>query len=213
MTISTYSELKTAVASELNRDDLTAKVPEWILMGESRLNRDLRMLDMITTQTGNLSTSARTLALPTLYQDKVQFRIDSPLTELMWVSPSRILDYVSQTSTTGQPKFYTVTDTIEFDRIPDSAYAYTLKYYKGYRLTGNTDTNYLLTNYPQAYLYAACLYGAMYLRDVDHAQQLSGILVSEIRDIRRAEARRKGTDGARLVTELGIQRTYNINEA
>ena len=206
-----YQSLKTAVADELNRDDKDSLLANWIVMGESRLNRDLRMLDMIQTETGTLSTAARTMALPTLYQDKIQFRINDPLRELIWVPPSRLMKYAPEVDTGGTPRYYTVTSTFEFDRVPDSAYSYTLKYYKGYRLSASSDTNYLLTNYPQAYLYAACLYGAIYMRDSEHAQTLNGLLISELRDIKRAEARRKGTDDARLVTELNTRQTYSID--
>lgn len=42
MAITTYSELQTAAANWLNRTDLTARVPEFITLAESRFRRDLR---------------------------------------------------------------------------------------------------------------------------------------------------------------------------
>ena len=43
MSISTYSELKTAVENWLDRADLTERVPEFISLGEARIARRLRV--------------------------------------------------------------------------------------------------------------------------------------------------------------------------
>jgi hypothetical protein len=213
MAISVYSELKTAVADHLHRSDLTSVIPDFVLMGESRMNRELRIIDMITTQTGTLSTSVATLAIPTRYADKLQFRLNDPVVELTWVSPLRIKQYALDLTQTGQPEYYTVTDTFEFDRIPDEAYSYTLKYYKGYQLSGASDTNYLLTNYPQAYLYAAMQAGYLYMGAFDKAAQMNAVVAAEIATIKRAEARRKGSDDSVLTIEDAFGgRRYNINE-
>ena len=41
MSISTYSELKTAVANFLARTDLTDQIPNFIQLAEARLSREL----------------------------------------------------------------------------------------------------------------------------------------------------------------------------
>jgi len=38
MSIATYSELQTAVADWMHRTDLTAKIPDFITLAESRIN-------------------------------------------------------------------------------------------------------------------------------------------------------------------------------
>ena len=42
MAITTYSELKTAVANWLNRDDLTSNIPEFIALAEAAINDQVR---------------------------------------------------------------------------------------------------------------------------------------------------------------------------
>ncbi len=42
MSITTYSELKTAVANWLNRDDLTAVIPDFISLAEADMDRKVR---------------------------------------------------------------------------------------------------------------------------------------------------------------------------
>jgi len=41
MSISTYSELQTAIANFLARSDLTAQIPDFIKLAESRMSREL----------------------------------------------------------------------------------------------------------------------------------------------------------------------------
>jgi hypothetical protein len=215
VTIATKTQLRAALGGGdglLHRTYTDAKLDEFILMGESRLNRALRMLDMIQTQTGTLSTSVATLALPTRFADRIQFRINDPETELCWVAPSQIKEYSADLTTSRMPRRYTVTDTFEFDAIPDSAYSYTLKYYQGYKLSLDSDTNYVLTNYPQAYLYAAAIDGAIYQRNFDLAQSMAGLLKTELASIKSGERRRKGQDDARLETEFGGTYRYSIDQ-
>ena len=51
MAISTYGELQTSVANWLDRDDLTARIPEFIALCESMVIRPLRVRGMETLDT------------------------------------------------------------------------------------------------------------------------------------------------------------------
>ena len=59
MALGTYSELKTSIANYLNRDDLTAVIPDFITLTENRLDRELRvranMIRASTTTTAGTS--------------------------------------------------------------------------------------------------------------------------------------------------------------
>lgn len=57
MTISTYAELQTSVASWLHRADLTSQIPDFITLAESKLNRKLRLRAQETTATGTVSAT------------------------------------------------------------------------------------------------------------------------------------------------------------
>ena len=48
MAISTYSELKASIANFLNRDDLTATIPDFISLAESSINNEIRHWRMET---------------------------------------------------------------------------------------------------------------------------------------------------------------------
>ena len=73
MAISTYAELQTAVGNWLARSDLTSRIPEFIDLGEARINRILRSRSMITEATLNPSTTLKTLALPSGWMETISF--------------------------------------------------------------------------------------------------------------------------------------------
>jgi hypothetical protein len=46
MALSTFTELKDAIADWLDRSDLTARIPDFIALAEARINRELRIRPM-----------------------------------------------------------------------------------------------------------------------------------------------------------------------
>ena len=65
MSISTYSELKTAVANFLARSDLTDQIPNFIQLAEARLSRELETRDQEKRATATLTSGDEYIALPT----------------------------------------------------------------------------------------------------------------------------------------------------
>ena len=53
MAISTYAELKTSIASLLDRSDLTDVIPDFIALAETRNKRDFKIRRMETRVTAN----------------------------------------------------------------------------------------------------------------------------------------------------------------
>ena len=73
MAISTYEQLKSALNDWGKRGDADAYLDTFIDLAESDIWRDLRIRDMETRATGNLS--GRTLALPSGYLEMRKFRL------------------------------------------------------------------------------------------------------------------------------------------
>ena len=65
MSISTYSELKTAVANFLARTDLTDQIPDFIQLAEARLSRELESRDQEKRANATLTIGDQYIALPT----------------------------------------------------------------------------------------------------------------------------------------------------
>lgn len=170
MAISTYDELKTALADWLARDDLSNYLDDFIDLAEARHRRDFRLRLMLTSTTAALDTSTRFYNLPTGFLGVDSLHIEySEFKRLQYMSPDNLLVYY--VSSAGRPDFFTVRGSqFELNRKPDSTTNYTLYYYKQFTaLDGTNTSNDMLTNHPDAYLFAALAETAPFLKDDERA--------------------------------------------
>lgn len=177
MSISTYSELSTALANYLHRDDLTARIPEFIAIGESYLNRKLRVKEMEESATITPSQSVRYVALPTGFMEAIAFTdsYGDPLTEV----DSEVLERLAYGIGAGRPYYYRISSRIDFEAVADTSYSFTMRYRK--RLDLETDlTNSVLTNHPDCYLYASLMQSSPYIND-DRIMTWKGLMDEAIK--------------------------------
>lgn len=164
MALSTYSDLQTAVANWLRRNDLAAAIPDFIALAEVRFSRELRLRSMETTATG--TASGQTIAEPAdlLKLQRLAITVSGAERELEYMSPKSIGRYAGYTST---PQFFTtMNQQIVLGPAADASYPYTIYYIaKVPALSSSNATNAILTNAPDVYLYAALLEAAPYLKD------------------------------------------------
>ena len=159
MSISTYAELKTAIASWSNRTDLTASIPDFIRLAESVIRREVRCRDMITEATGSLSSGA--ITIPADYIEARQVVVDSAVPEYVTEEV-----YQRRQGIASSPESYTTTGT-QIKVTGGSDEAYTLSYWAKYdAFSADADTNWLLTNVPEVYLFASLVEVYEYLRDM-----------------------------------------------
>ena len=159
MAIGNYTQLKTAVANWLDRDDLTDRIPEFITLAEARMNRVLRLRLMESKYTASTVAAQRNYNLPTGYVQMRNFQINtSPITPLQYVSPE-IYDRLWGGSTGGTPQFYTIiANEIQLGPIPGSVLTMEMLFYKKITaLSGTNTTEQMLTDNPDIYLYGALL--------------------------------------------------------
>ena len=159
MAIGNYTQLQTAVANWLDRDDLTDRIPEFITLAEARMNRVLRLRLMESKYTASTVAAQRNYNLPTGYVQMRNFQINtSPITPLQYVSPE-IYDRLWGGSTGGTPQFYTIiTNEIQLGPVPGSVLTLEMLFYKKITaLSGTNTTEQMLTDNPDIYLYGALL--------------------------------------------------------
>ena len=206
MAISNYSELQTAVANWLDRDDLAARIPEFIVLCEARFNRSLRIrametLDISVDTVGGTST----VALPTGY---VQMRdislITSPITQLQYLTPE-IMNRLNAGSLTGKPETYTIiANSILFGPTPDSAYDISMLYYKTFDpLTALAPTNWVITNAPDVYLYGALLEAEPFLMNDQRVQLWATALTQSITTLQEQDNKDRHSGSALRVMNTG----------
>lgn len=193
MSISTFSELKTAIADTLNRQDLTATIPNFITLCESRCNRTLRTRDM-RTRNAAYSISTALTALPAACREVVKVRLTStsPSKPLKYRTPEdadMLLEEIGDV--TGEPDWYTIEGGyLEVVRPPGTTYTAELVYYAN--LTALSDaapSNWLLSKHPDAYLYGSLVHSAPYLKDDERLGIWAGLFDSIISDIRLEDER------------------------
>jgi len=167
MALTNYSELQTSIAEFLNRDDLTAKIPDFIVLAEAQMNAELRHWRMEKRATASLDSQYT--AVPDDFIQPVRFSIiGSTISSLSQTDSKTITDLrTANNNPSGRPTEYTILDgSIEVYPIPDATYTLELLYYEKLDAlnSGNT-TNWVLTTYPNAYLYGSLLHSAPYLME------------------------------------------------
>ena len=169
MALSTYADLKAAIASWLNRADLSSTIPDFIRLAESTLNDVLRQADMITQSTGITITSGKA-TLPADALEIVYAQIGSTEDEpLEQISPQQ-LTMLRRTRTRGaaNPRFFAIIGRqIVVTPTPASG-TLDINYYQRIpTLVGGLDsgTNWLLTDAPHLYLYTSLLHATPFLMD------------------------------------------------
>jgi hypothetical protein len=186
MAISTYAELKTAIADFLNRDDLTSVIPSFIALAEQQMARDIRHW----RQEKRIETTLneRYENLPSDFIEALELSTDNNR-RLTLISTAEMQDRKEATSTSGAPQYYRFTaNQIEFFPAPTATSTSTLsmQYYARIPALSDSNTsNWVLSYAADAYLYGALLHSAPYLQEDQRSVVWAGLYQSAIDGLRR----------------------------
>lgn len=163
----TYAELKSNIASYLNRSDLTDVIDTFIDSTESEFNRRLRVKGMIKRATATLT--GQYLAVPNDWLEAINLQIDSGDFSPLFQQSIESMDVYrkSNDNVTGQPIYFAlVDDSIEFAPTPDGSYTVQLTYYgKIDALSDSNTSNFLSTGYSDVYLYGCLKHASIFLME------------------------------------------------
>lgn len=165
MALTTYANLTTAITNWLHRSDLSSYVDDFVTLGESRINNDLRIRQMETTMSTVISSGV--VAVPSNYVEAKHFYISST-TPYYWLerkSAEWVYANYPDRSATGIPAFWARDGSnFIFGPYPDTGYTVTLVYYN--RLIAlSSAVNTVYTSYPGLYLFASLAETAPFLKD------------------------------------------------
>lgn len=183
MSITTYSELKTALADWLNRADLDQRIPDFIALAEATLNKVMRSYRMIDVTTLSIGT-ARKVALPSDFIDALYVQDnsdeDNPLEQvtieqLVMLRRARLRD-------PGTPRFFAIVgENLEVAPTPSTSTTLELNYYaKIPALSDSNTTNWLLTHDADVYLYTALLHAVPFLHDDARLSVLENLITKQV---------------------------------
>jgi len=212
--LSNYIELQAAVRTEmggvstggLSADALT----DAIARAEAKINRRtrLREAEQIATATYQTSSKAiedRRVELPTGYVEFLDLRwkkasqADTAYTDAIYVSPERIHEYYDRT----EALWYTLRAQLEFNRHTNGEeYELMMHYFKKWDIATNS-TNWILTNYPDAYLYGSCMETAIHMRDQTAAVAYRALFDQALEELNELSERGRD-DSIADISDLGM---------
>ena len=193
MPITTYDELKTAIADTLNRDDLASSVPNFISLAEANMQRRIRHWRQ--EKRANAVIDSQYSAVPADFLEIIRFYITSGDTKpLELISQGELLERKRRNlNTSGSPSFYALTaGELEVYPVPDGAYDAELYYYSRVpALTSVDTTNWLLDYFPDVYLYGSLVHSAPYLKDDERIQVWAALFQEAIDAINASSEKAK----------------------
>ena len=185
MTITNFGTLKTAIADTLNRDDLASVIPQFVSLAQAQFNRKIRSHRQITR--GSLTINTQFEALPADWLETIRITMDaSPIRVLTQISMDDLTRYrTAIDNTTDAPVYFAHNGTdIELFPTPSTSYTGEITYYaKVTALSADGDTNWLLTNNPDVYLYGSLVHTAPYLKDDARIALWAGLLAQAMDEI------------------------------
>lgn len=160
MALDSYSGLVSAISGWLDKGStLDARIPEFIALTESRLNKVLEDPEMEVTAIA--SSAGRSLALPADFGELRSINVGGY--RLTQATAAEFSGFNSSLS--GIPRSYSITDgQLWFAPIPATGSDISITYLRTIPpLTAIAPTNWLLTRAPELYLYGSLLEAEGYL--------------------------------------------------
>jgi hypothetical protein len=203
--ISTYAELKDAIAKWMHRSDIDDRITDFIALAETRLNQDISDIALLRSEAQLVTTAGhRTYDAPSGMISIEYAHRKEPASTPMQIVPARVL-----AQKYAHEQYSSIPSFMAFDGVylvlhPTPNGAYTIDYF--YRNTINAlsdanPSNIVLERFPDLYLWGACHEAALFARDAEFAQ------AAELK-YQTALARARSADhvgGATLRTDLGLR--------
>lgn len=191
MSVSTITELQTAISDRLARSDFTtAQLNECIALCEARMRRALSTLDMETVKV-NYTIYAEFCDCPPNFNSVRSFMLNGstrrPLTFM--ADDAQALSFPNSDC----PRYFSVVgNQFRFAPVPSSTQTATLVYYQQIpSLATATPKNWMLTSHPDAYLYGSLYEAAIRVRDIEAAQGYKMLFDDAIGSIQRDSSERR----------------------
>lgn len=208
MALSTFTELKDAVADWLDRSDLTARIPDFIALAEARISRDLRIRPMEVRSIMYTSSGQKYFNLPGGYLQMRNIQLNTnPTQPLEYITPE-MLDRLYGSNTTGKPRAYTlIGDEIQLSPIPDAAYELEMAFYEkftalGDGTSGTVTTNYLTKNAPDVLLYGALMEAEPFIKNDERIPVWLNGYSNAIENLQKADQKDRHSGSAMRIRNI-----------
>lgn len=200
MALANYTDLQASIADFLNRDDLTTQIPDFIKMAESVLNRTMRHWRMEDRVTAVLNTQYT--SLPTNFIEPVRMILTGDKVSAVELVGALEISQLraDANDTKGRPRNYAILDqSIEVFPTPDQDYTFEMVYVETLPPLASNTTNWLLDEYPEAYLYGSLVHSAPYLQEDARLQTWSALYQAAVSAINEDGLRAKTSGSGRRI--------------
>lgn len=186
MPITSYSELKTEIASFAHRDDLTSSLDTFIDLAEADMQVRSKLLEFEAT--GTISITSGSGSLPSGFLGFVSVYVDnSPNRQLRFLPPSR---FDAMVNDYGSGTYYTIKGTtihVDFSSGNVSC-TYRAKFTP---LSDSNTSNAILASFPDVYLFGCLKQVAIWSHDTEQTERWAGLFNEAIARLKRYNVDRK----------------------
>ncbi len=194
----TYSGLQSAIAGWLTRADLTTQIKDFIIIFEAVANRRLKTHFQEITTTLTPSSGTATTPADYLGWRRLTWTGNSPR-ELEYVHPS-YLRSILPTLAQGNPRYFSIEGTT-ITLGPSDNTNLTLDYYQKIpALSDSAPTNWLLTNYPDAYLWGSLAEAQGFTRNYDGLAAWASRREDVLNEIEKLDVKTRGPSSVRTTS-------------
>jgi len=211
MALANYTDLTSAIAGWLARDDLTSRIPDFVTLAEAKFNRVLLHPQMETRSTLTVDTGAASpefLDLPSDFQTMRSARLSGVVGKprLGFMTQTQMDDYrYSIDNVSDQPVYFSITgDQIELAPTPNEDYDVQIIYRRNIPSLATNTTNWLMTLAPDLYLYGSLLEAAPYMQNDERIAVWGAALQAVIDQLNAHGERQTANSGPSTITLPGV---------
>ncbi len=203
MALDNYATLCLSVADWLNRDDLTVVIPDFVSLCEAELKRRVRRTSVLDT----ITVDAETVTPPTDMAELRSIRLVSELPSLdkpmRLMTPEMLAERKARAGgVAGRPDAVAfMAGELSFAPEPDQEYTAEILYFQQLTALTGVETNTILTEAPDAYLYGSLLQAEPYLEHDDRIpvwREKFDAAIEQLNKVRSDEEHNASLSAARL---------------
>ncbi len=188
MALTTYTELKAAIADLASRTDLTSQIVDCVTLAEAEMQADCKLLEFEALSTVTITSGSGTLPTGFLGARSVYWD-GSPDYPLTYVTPDRFDSLRGNDS--GDGHYYTITGSTIKTTPQGSGSVVMTAMVRFAPLSVSVASNAILANFPNAYLYGSLKHLAIYMEDDAKLQKFGTLFNAEKERIRKNDEDRR----------------------
>lgn len=200
MALATYTDLLAAIPDWMGRtrdSNIANRAADFIALFEARVARDFRVAQMEVQYL--LAVASEFVPLPSDFLEMRNIYIQANPTQALDQIGLQTLREQYDESWTGTPQVFAISNgELTFAPVPDTVYAAQMVYYAWTPLSTANPTNWLLTQYPDLYLFGSLIEAKSFIEDGEAVAAWEARFDKAFASLTMADWRRANTANAAM---------------